>query len=67
MLELAASAAADSTAFDHAGAFSDGAFAMLPGVGVSLSFTAHRPLSAQQWTGEFADGLRVRSLRDTYV
>ena len=30
------------------GAFDDGAFAMLCGVDVSLSFTARRPLSAQQ-------------------
>ena len=36
------------------GAFDDGAFAMLPGVDVSLSFTARRPLSAQQWADEFA-------------
>ena len=49
------------------GAFSDGAFVMLPGVDASLSFTARHPLSAQQWAGEFVDGLRVRSLRDTYA
>ena len=49
------------------GAFDDGAFAMLPGVDVSLSFTARSPLSVQQWAVEFAGGLRVRSLRDTYA
>ena len=49
-----------------AGAFSDGAFAMLPGVDVALTFTARRALSAAEWRGAFVDGLRVRSLRDTY-
>ena len=49
-----------------AGSFSDGAFAMLPGVDVALTFTARRALSATEWRGTFVDGLRVRSLRDTY-
>jgi len=67
---LPAEAATASVVLDScnvSGAFDDGAFAMLPGLDVSLSFTARRPLSAQQWAGEFADGPRVRSLRDTYA
>ena len=48
------------------GAFSDGAFTMLPAVDFPLTFTARNPLTAQQWTDEFAKGLQVRSLRDTY-
>ena len=48
------------------GAFSDGAFTMLPAVDFTLTFTARNPLTAQQWTDEFTKGLQVRSLRDTY-
>ena len=48
-----------------AGAFSDGAFTMLPATDYSLTFTARAPLTAKQWA-DFGAGLRVRSLRETY-
>ena len=49
-----------------AGAFSDGAFTMLPATDYPLTFTARAPLTAKQWAA-FGAGLRVRSLRDTYT
>ena len=48
-----------------AGAFSDGAFTMLPATDYPLTFTARTALTAKQWAA-FGASLRVRSLRDTY-